>query len=294
MASRPRSEKHCDENKGRVRRASRVPRIAGPGRRFFLCRARSSLNRDTSACRSATGWGARNGAARRCEHEAGRVDLGSEWLARFHLARGRAQDLCRADAAYGRHRWQDDVSCDHERRHEDRASLAGSRAAKLIWRTNQERIRRRRFAVEDLSLQDSMKIRIVGMLTDTGLGGLRTLCYKARRGRRSWHVRVPLARCTDICPECNYVVLKLPLSVRNGACESCGAAHDRAVATALVILGGPTGQVMPEPAAEMPRKRGAAVRSGGAVKPRVVTASRLTNVMRAHGRTSKSNNPVFS
>lgn len=119
------------------------------------------------------------------------------------------------------------------------------------------------FAVEDLSLRGMMRTRMAGSLADAGLGGmLRILRYKAEWAGRSWHVHARFARSTGVCPACRHVGPRLPLSVRRWACDSCGVVHDRDVAAALVILGGAVGQVMPEPAAEMPRKRGFAVHGG--------------------------------
>ncbi len=120
------------------------------------------------------------------------------------------------------------------------------------------------FAVEDLSLRGLMRTRMAGSLADAGLGGfLRTLRYKAEWAGREWRVHARFERSTGVCPVSGAVGPKLPLSIRSWACDSCGAVHDRDVAAAQVILCGAVGQVMPEPAAEMPRKRGAAVRGGG-------------------------------
>ena len=119
------------------------------------------------------------------------------------------------------------------------------------------------FAVEDLSLRGMMRTRMAGSLADAGLGGfLRTLRYKAEWAGRSWHVHARFARSTGVCPICRHVGPKLPLSIRSWACDSCGAVHDRDVAAAQVILGGAVGPVRSEPAAAMPRKRGAAVHGG--------------------------------
>lgn len=120
------------------------------------------------------------------------------------------------------------------------------------------------FAVEDLSLRGLMRTRMAGSLADAGLGGfLRTLRYKAEWAGREWRVHARFKRSTGVCSVSGAVGPKLPLSIRSWACDSCGAVHDRDVAAAQVILCGAVGQVMPEPAAEMPRKRGAAVRGGG-------------------------------
>jgi putative transposase len=120
------------------------------------------------------------------------------------------------------------------------------------------------FVVEDLSVRGLMRTRMAGSLADAGLGAfVKTLRYKAEWAGRSWHVHGRFVRSTGVCPDCNHVGPKLGLSIRSWPCDSCGSVHDRDVAAARVILGGAVGQVLPEPAAGMPRKRGAADRGGG-------------------------------
>ena len=127
-----------------------------------------------------------------------------------------------------------------------------------------------------------MRTRMAGSLADAGLGGfLRTLRYKAEWAGRSWHVHGRFVRSTGVCPICRHVGPKLPLSVREWACDSCGAVHDRDVAAAQVILGSAVGQVMPEPAAAMPRKRGAAVRGGAGAKTLASHGGPPANVAKA-------------
>jgi putative transposase len=138
------------------------------------------------------------------------------------------------------------------------------------------------FAVEDLSLRGMMRTRMAGSLADAGLGGfLRTLRYKAEWAGRSWHVHARFKRSTGVCPETGAVGPKLPLSVRSWVCDSCGAVHDRDVAAAQVILCGAVGQVMPEPAAAMPQKRGFAVRGGAGAKAPASHGGPPTNVAKA-------------
>lgn len=140
------------------------------------------------------------------------------------------------------------------------------------------------FAVEDLSLRGMMRTRMAGSLADAGLGGfLRVLRYKADWAGRTWHVHGRFQRSTGVCPDCNHVGPKLALSVRSWACDSCGAVHDRDVAAAQVILCGAVGPVRPEPAAEMPRKRGAAVRGGGRASARPSHGGPPANVAGGHG-----------
>jgi putative transposase len=135
------------------------------------------------------------------------------------------------------------------------------------------------FAVEDLSLRGLMRTRFAGSFADAGLGGfLRTLRYKAEWAGRTWRVHGRFARSTGVCPDCDHVGPKLIPGIDSWACESCGAIHDRDVAAAQIILRGAIGQVMPEPAAAMPRKRGAAVRDGDRISVRSSHGGSPSNV----------------
>lgn len=135
------------------------------------------------------------------------------------------------------------------------------------------------FAVEDLSLRGLMRTRLAGSLADAGLGGfLRILHYKAEWAGRSWHVHDRFARSTGVCPDCGQIGSKLALGVSRWVCEGCGVIHDRDVAAARAILRGAVGQVMPEPAAVMPRKRGAAVRGGARALARASHGGSPSNV----------------
>jgi putative transposase len=119
------------------------------------------------------------------------------------------------------------------------------------------------FAVEGLSLRGLMRTRMAGSLADAGLGTfLRVLRYKAEWAGRGWHVHPRFARSTGVCPDCNRVGAKLPLSVRSWACDGCGNRHDRDVAAARVILAGAVPQALREPASDTKPKRGAAVHGG--------------------------------
>ena len=118
------------------------------------------------------------------------------------------------------------------------------------------------FAVEDLSLRGMMKTRMAASAADAGLGGLlRMLRYKAEWAGRSWAVYPRFRRSTGVCPCCDHVGPKLPLSTREWTCTSCGAVHDRDVAAAQVILRGAVGQALPKPPGN-PGKRSSAVGRG--------------------------------
>ncbi len=147
------------------------------------------------------------------------------------------------------------------------------------------------FAVEDLCLRGLMRTRMAGSLADAGLGGfLRVLRYKAEWAGRSWHVHERFQRSTGVCPDCAHVGAKLALSARRWACEKCGAAHDRDVAAARVILAGartaqavPVPQALREPAGAIQRKRGSAVRGGGRASARPSRGGSPSNVAAATG-----------
>lgn len=118
-------------------------------------------------------------------------------------------------------------------------------------------------AIETLRVKGLMRTRMAGSLSDAGFGELRRqIVYKAAWAGREIYEHPTFARSTGVCPDCGEVGPKLPLSARTWGCQGCGAMHDRDVAAAQVILLGAVGRGTPEPAAEMPRKRGAAVRGG--------------------------------
>lgn len=120
------------------------------------------------------------------------------------------------------------------------------------------------FAVEDLSVKGMARTRLAGSIHDAALGDFRRmLAYKAEWAGRTMHEHPRFQRSTGVCPACGLTGLRLPLSIRRWDCKGCGAEHDRDVAAAQVILLGAVGEGFPEPAAGMPRKRGAAVRGGG-------------------------------
>lgn len=119
------------------------------------------------------------------------------------------------------------------------------------------------FAVETLSLKGLARTRLAKSFADAGLGEmLRQLRYKAAWAGREWRELPRFQRSTGVCPDCGATGPKLPLSVREWACENCAVVHDRDVAAARVILSGAVGQALPEPSAAMPRKRGSAARDG--------------------------------
>ena len=124
-------------------------------------------------------------------------------------------------------------------------------------------------AVESLTLKGLMRTRLAKSFADAGVGEfVRQLCCKAAWAGRALRTMARYQRSTGVCPACDWIGPRLPLNVRSWACQGCGAQHDRDVAAAQVILRCAVGRGTPEPAAAMPRKRGAAVRGGGRAQAR--------------------------
>lgn len=144
-------------------------------------------------------------------------------------------------------------------------------------------------AVETLRLKGLMRTRLAKSFADAGLGEFRRqLAYKAAWAGRTFCEMPTFRRSTGVCPECGLVGPRLALGVRAWRCTGCGARHDRDVAAAQVILIGAVGQVMPEPAAAMPRKRGFAATQRRSVSVDVAHGGPPTNdaVARVTGASS--------
>jgi putative transposase len=135
------------------------------------------------------------------------------------------------------------------------------------------------FAVETLSLMGLARTRMAKSFADAGLGELlRTLRYKAEWAGRAWCEMPRFQRSTGVCPDCGAAGPRLPLSVREWTCETCGAVHDRDVAAARIILARAVGQALPEPAGAVRRKRGAVGGAGARPPGRARRAEPPTNV----------------
>lgn len=92
-------------------------------------------------------------------------------------------------------------------------------------------------AGERLSAKALMRTRMAGSMGDAGLGEFRRqLAYKAGWAGRPYYEHPTFQRSTGVCPCCDLVGEKLPLSVREWTCKGCGAVHDRDTAAARVIL----------------------------------------------------------
>ncbi len=80
------------------------------------------------------------------------------------------------------------------------------------------------FAVETLSLKGLARTRLAKSFADAALGEmLRQLAYKSRWAGREWRELPRFQRSTGVCPCCGHAGPKLPLSVREWRCKTCGA-----------------------------------------------------------------------
>ena len=130
------------------------------------------------------------------------------------------------------------------------------------------------FAVEDLNLKGLMKTRLAKSFADASLGELlRMLRYKAEWACREWRVMGRFQRSTGVCPDCDWVGPRLKPGIDTWTCGGCGVVHDRDTAAAKVILRDATvvraagvAPVRREPVRAFGRKRGSAVRDGGAAE----------------------------
>ena len=93
-------------------------------------------------------------------------------------------------------------------------------------------------AVEDLSVRNMVKNRsLARAISDASWSEFRRMLeYKA-----GWHGRTVIAvdrfyPSSRTCSACGAITAKMPLSVREWECASCGAFHDRDVNAAKVIL----------------------------------------------------------
>ena len=80
------------------------------------------------------------------------------------------------------------------------------------------------FTVEMLALKGLARTRLAKSFADGALGEtLRLLRYKAEWAGREWRELPRFQRSTGICQCCGATGPRLPLSVREWACETCGA-----------------------------------------------------------------------
>ena len=110
-------------------------------------------------------------------------------------------------------------------------------------------------AVEKLGFKGLMRTRLAKSLADAKLAEtIGQLRYKVGWAGREFREMPAFHRSTGGCPTCGEVGPRLGLGVRAWSCYGCGAAHDRDVAAAQVILRGAVPAGSREPAAAMPRK----------------------------------------
>ena len=93
-------------------------------------------------------------------------------------------------------------------------------------------------ALEDLNVGGMMKNHhLAGAIADVGMGEFRRqLEYKAAWNGRELRIAGRFAPTSKTCSECQHVMDKMPLSVRQWTCPECGARHDRDVNAARNIL----------------------------------------------------------
>ena len=93
-------------------------------------------------------------------------------------------------------------------------------------------------ALEDLNVGGMMKNHhLAGAIADVGMGEFRRqLEYKAAWNGRELRIAGRFAPTSKTCSECQHVMGKMPLSVRQWTCPECGAKHDRDTNAARNIL----------------------------------------------------------
>ena len=78
---------------------------------------------------------------------------------------------------------------------------------------------------------------LAGAIADVGMGELRRqLEYKAAWNGRELRIAGRFAPTSKTCSECQHVMDKMPLSVRQWTCPECNTTHDRDVNAARNIL----------------------------------------------------------
>ena len=118
------------------------------------------------------------------------------------------------------------------------ARIAASRAD-FLHKTTTSIIRRADvIAIEDLHVKGMVKNHhLAGAIADVGMGEFRRqLEYKAAWNGRELRIAGRFAPTSKTCSECQHVMDKMPLSVREWTCPECGAKHDRDTNAARNIL----------------------------------------------------------
>ena len=118
------------------------------------------------------------------------------------------------------------------------ARIAASRAD-FLHKTTTSIIRRADvIAIEDLHVKGMVKNHhLAGAIADVGMGEFRRqLEYKAAWNGRELRIAGRFAPTSKTCSECQHVMDKMPLSVRQWTCPECNTTHDRDVNAARNIL----------------------------------------------------------
>lgn len=118
------------------------------------------------------------------------------------------------------------------------AHIAASRADFLHKTTTAIVKRADVIALEDLHVKGMMKNHhLARAIADVGMGEFRRqLEYKANGYGRELRIAGRFAPTSKTCSECQHVMDKMPLSVRQWTCPDCGTHHDRDVNAARNIL----------------------------------------------------------
>ena len=118
------------------------------------------------------------------------------------------------------------------------ARIAASRADFLHKTTTAIIQRADVIAIEDLHVKGMVKNHhLAGAIADVGMGEFRRqLEYKAAWNGRELRIAGRFAPTSKTCSECQHVMDKMPLSVREWTCSECGSRHDRDINAARNVL----------------------------------------------------------
>jgi putative transposase len=130
-----------------------------------------------------------------------------------------------------RHRQRLKVARIHARISASRADFLHKTTTSIIQRADV-------IAIEDLHVKGMVKNHhLAGAIADVGMGEFRRqLEYKANGYGRELRIAGRFAPTSKTCSECQHVMDKMPLSVRQWTCPDCGTHHDRDVNAARNIL----------------------------------------------------------
>jgi putative transposase len=150
---------------------------------------------------------------------------------RKRLARAQRELSRKQKGSANREKARRKVARAHARIADRRADFLHKVTTRLV-RENQA------LAIEDLSVRNMVKNRsLARAISDASWSEFRRMLeYKA-----DWHGRTVIAidrfyPSSKTCAECGTIAAKMPLSVREWECASCGTVHDRDVNAAKVLV----------------------------------------------------------